>query len=218
MNQWELILRLLLAIVCGFIVGQERKNRSKEAGIRTHIIICLGSALIMIISKYGFSDLDASRFDPARMASQVVSGIGFLGAGMIIVRRQTISGLTTAAGMWATSGVGLAIGAGMYVLGIAAALGIVLVQIIFHMEFVRQQYHEVDTLVVEVDKDHMSAISTYLEMKSIRYGDMRIERLDDKYIRVEMEVQLATASQKEAILMMIHSSDAIAKVEVQESL
>ena len=136
-TEYDLIFRLLLSIACGMLIGNERKNRSKEAGIRTHIIICLGSCLMMIISKYGFSDLvyvDGAKFDPARIAAQVVSGIGFLGAGMILVKRQTISGLTTAAGMWATSGVGIAIGSGLWKLGVGTAVCIVLVQWIFHLE------------------------------------------------------------------------------------
>ncbi|MGC4377244.1 MgtC/SapB family protein [Fictibacillus sp. Mic-4] len=121
---YELILRLVIAGVLGAIIGFERKSRLKEAGLRTHFLVAVGSALIMVVSKYGFFDLinDHISLDPSRVAAQVVSGIGFLGAGTIIVQRQNVRGLTTAAGLWATSGIGLTIGAGMYWVGISATI------------------------------------------------------------------------------------------------
>ena len=112
-NWGEYPVRLLIAVLCGFIIGYERKNRNKEAGIRTHVIVTVASCLMMMVSKYGFGDLDTARFDGSRIASQIVSGIGFLGAGMIFVHKNSIKGLTTAAGIWATSGIGMAIGSGM---------------------------------------------------------------------------------------------------------
>ena len=122
----EFIIRLVVASLMGVIIGLEREYRSKEAGYRTHFLVALGSALMMIVSQYGFSDVletDLVRLDPSRIASQVVSGIGFIGAGTIILlRKQIVRGLTTAAGIWATSGIGLAIGAGMYVMGITGTV------------------------------------------------------------------------------------------------
>ena len=139
-EQFYYILRIIAAGACGILIGLERKNRSKEAGVRTHCMVACASALMMIISKYGFADMQIGAegvrgADGARIAAQVVSGIGFLGAGMIFVHKNTITGLTTAAGVWATAGVGLAIGAGMYVVGICAAIIIVLTQIILHGNF-----------------------------------------------------------------------------------
>ena len=119
------VIRMFVACFCGAIIGLERSRRQKDAGIRTHMIVALGSALIMIVSKYGFMDImhiEGIRADASRIASNVVTGVGFLGAGVIFVRDVSIKGLTTAAGIWATAGVGLAIGAGMYPLGIAATL------------------------------------------------------------------------------------------------
>ena len=88
-----------------------RKNRNKSAGIRTHAIVAMGSALMMVVSKYGFADIaEIGKFDGSRIAAQVVSGVGFLGAGIIFVRNNLVSGLTTSAGIWATAGVGLAMG------------------------------------------------------------------------------------------------------------
>lgn len=139
----ELILRLLLAAVCGVFVGLERKNRSKEAGIKTHCVVAFASALMMVLSKYAYQDMLQSggeiyRLDPSRVASGVVSGIGFLCAGMIFVSNKTVNGLTTAAGMWATTGIGMAIGAGLYAVGIASTVFILLIQIVFHSEFLNR--------------------------------------------------------------------------------
>lgn len=139
-DQLWYVLRMIIAGMCGVLIGLERKNRSKEAGVRTHCVVACASALMMIISKYGFADMaigaDGVRgADGARIAAQVVSGIGFLGAGMIFVHKNTVTGLTTAAGIWATSGVGLAIGAGMYIVGIAASVIVILAQILLHKNF-----------------------------------------------------------------------------------
>ena len=122
----EFILRLFVAALLGGFIGLDREYRAKEAGYRTHLLVSLGSALMMIVSQYGFTEviekIDIARYDPARVAAQVVTGIGFIGAGTIILQRQVVRGLTTAAGIWATAGIGLAVGAGMYVLGIVTAV------------------------------------------------------------------------------------------------
>lgn len=123
---WTFILRLVAAGLLGTVVGIEREWRVKEAGFRTHFLVSLGSALFMIVSQWGFEEFlaahDGLRLDPSRVAAQVVSGIGFLGAGTIIFQKQFVRGLTTAAGLWATAGIGLAVGGGMYALGVAAAV------------------------------------------------------------------------------------------------
>lgn len=121
----DFTLRLFVAGVMGVLIGLEREYRAKEAGYRTHFLVALGSALIMIVSQYGFMDVlkeDLVRLDPSRVAAQVVTGIGFIGAGTIILQKQIVRGLTTAAGIWATSGIGLAIGAGMYGVGVVATV------------------------------------------------------------------------------------------------
>lgn len=122
---WEFVLRLAVAGMLGALIGLDREYRSKEAGYRTHFLVCLGSALIMIVSQYGFAEIlthPGVSLDPSRVAAQVVSGIGFIGAGTIIIQKRFVRGLTTAAGLWATAGIGLAIGSGMYWLGVAATV------------------------------------------------------------------------------------------------
>ena len=111
------ILRIIVAGLLGGLIGLEREIRAKEAGLRTHFIVALGSALFMIISQYAFT----GRFDAARVAAQVVSGIGFIGAGVIIFQKNVVRGVTTAAGLWVAAAIGLACGAGMYLVATAAA-------------------------------------------------------------------------------------------------
>lgn len=122
---FDFALRLFVAGILGAIIGLDREYRAKEAGYRTHFLVSLGSALIMIVSQYGFQDIikeSSVTLDPSRVAAQVVSGIGFIGAGTIIFQKQIVRGLTTAAGLWATAGIGLAIGSGLYILGITATV------------------------------------------------------------------------------------------------
>ncbi len=137
-QEMEFFLRLVVASICGALIGLEREKRLKNAGIRTHIIVAISSALMMIVSKYGFFDVlefDSISVDASRIAAGVVTAIGFLGAGVIYVRKENTIGLTTAAGLWATVGIGIALGAGMYVLGIASTLLILLIQFILHSHF-----------------------------------------------------------------------------------
>jgi putative Mg2+ transporter-C (MgtC) family protein len=130
-NVLYLLFRIFLAAVLGFVIGYERRTRSKEAGIRTHSIVAMGAAIMMIISKYAFSDIGEA--DGARLAAQVVSGIGFLGAGIIFYRRDVVHGITTAAGIWATAGIGMAAGAGLYVTATFCTALIVVLQIVLHL-------------------------------------------------------------------------------------
>ncbi|MEG0268573.1 MAG: MgtC/SapB family protein [Carnobacterium sp.] len=118
-------LRLILASILGGAIGINRELRAKEAGIRTHFLVSLGSALIMIVSQHGFNDVIGMAgygLDPARVAAQVVSGIGFIGAGMIIIQKRSIKGLTSAAGIRTTAGIGLTVGGGLYFVGISAMI------------------------------------------------------------------------------------------------
>lgn len=122
---WDFVWRLVLAALFGTIIGLDREYREKEAGFRTHFLVSLGSALMMIVLQYGFSEIlthDGVSLDPSRIAAQVVSGIGFIGAGTIIFNHQIVRGLTTAASLWATAGIGLTAGAGMSWLALAATI------------------------------------------------------------------------------------------------
>ena len=130
MITYEFALRLFIAAMLGGVIGLEREYRAKEAGFRTHFLVALGSGLFMILSQFGFNDVlghyKQVSLDPSRIASQVVTGIGFIGAGTIIFQKHVVRGLTTAAGLWVTSAIGMTAGAGMYVLSIATTVLVLL--------------------------------------------------------------------------------------------
>ena len=158
----DFLLRILIACACGAAIGYERSRRFKEAGIRTHVIVCCASALMMIVSKYGFVDLGSGSAgflegtggaDPARIAAAVISGIGFLGAGAIFRNKNAIKGLTTAAGLWATAGIGLAAGAGMYWLGIVTTAIICFLQYLMHHFTVGSDAFQDNVLEFDVDNE-----------------------------------------------------------------
>ncbi|KAB8038616.1 MgtC/SapB family protein [Janthinobacterium aquaticum] len=128
-NEWELVGRLAFSALLGSAIGYERERLAWVAGLRTHMLVCVGSTLIMIVSAYGFSDVLSERvtLDPSRMAAQVVSGIGFLGAGAILARGEIVRGLTTAASVWSVAGIGLAVGGGLYTPAVAATIIILII-------------------------------------------------------------------------------------------
>ena len=147
----EFILRIFIAGLLGGAIGLEREYRAKEAGFRTHFLVGLGSGLFMILSAYGFSDIlitEATRYDVSRIASQVVTGIGFIGAGCIIFQKRAVRGLTTAAGLWVTAAIGMAAGAGMYAVASTATIMVIvcleLMDILHHRIFPHSHIEEYD--------------------------------------------------------------------------
>lgn len=131
-SEWDLLWRLGLALLLSTVIGVEREIRQKNAGMRTYALVGTGAALIMLVSIYGFSDVLQNRLivlDPSRVAAQVVSGIGFIGGGLIFVQRNNVRGLTTAAGIWATAGIGLAAGGDLPILATAATVAYLIVSV-----------------------------------------------------------------------------------------
>jgi len=170
------LLRLLVAVICGLAIGIERTARSKEAGMRTHAIVCFAAALMMIISKYAFTDISlpyadgAKDADAARIAAQVISGIGFLGAGIIFYKRDLLHGLTTAAGVWATAGIGLAIGSGMVITGVVATIILLVTQVVLHksIRFIRKNDHCLLRIVAKIESpDTLDKIIEALKIKRV---------------------------------------------------
>lgn len=121
-SDYEIALRLILACICGGLVGIEREKTDKPAGFRTHILVTLGATLMTIISMYGFSSFANVNKDPSRIAAQIVTGVGFLGAGTIMREGFSVRGLTTAASIWLVAGIGMAVGTGMYFSAIVSTL------------------------------------------------------------------------------------------------
>ena len=191
LTQWEIILRLVLAVAAGGLIGLEREIHGRAAGFRTQILVCLGSTLIMLISIYGFdmSGMSGTTRDPARLAAQVVSGIGFLGAGTIMREGTSIKGLTTAASLWVVAGIGLAIGAGFY-LGAVVATIIAVLTLVNRLE----QYllpHEERSLRLHIaDRPgQLAAIATLLGQKRVNIRTMNVDTTDDGECHVEMKLQ-----------------------------
>ncbi|WP_270640437.1 MgtC/SapB family protein [Longibaculum muris] len=187
MIHWEWFLRIIIAGLCGAIIGYERRNRNKEAGIRTHAIIALSAVLIMVVSKYGFPDV--VEYDAARMAAQIVSGVGFLGAGVIFVRHGTVSGLTTAAGIWATAGVGSCIGSGLYDVGILSTLFVVGLQFMFHHGILRKYANQGQIIQLQISQDvsALSDIQHTMKKYGIAIQSMKVEVLDRNTLFIEID-------------------------------
>lgn len=218
-TQLEFLVRILLAGICGGIIGYERKSRNKEAGIRTHLIVASGAALIMIVSKYGFSDILGDKgiaLDPSRIAAQIVTGVGFLGAGMIFMRKNTISGLTTAAGIWATSAIGMAIGSGLYLLGIVTAVLVVLVQIILHQNhrWLKESYKEELSFVIDRNKDALKDLQERLKGLQIEILNVTLTQEQDSY-QVDLVVSFPDTYQAAHLLDVFHEVDYIHEINAQ---
>ncbi len=176
MIEWHHIFRLVVATLLGFAIGYERKLRFKEAGMRTHSLVAMGSCLLMLVSLYAFDD-DA---DKARVAAQIVAGVGFLGTGMIMFKPHSgVHGLTTAAGVWVTAGVGMAIGGGMYILGVGASVLIILVQCILHLPFKvfkSKRYMQLKITFENIDNEidkvkEIFNITNFMRVKASRQDD-----------------------------------------------
>ena len=176
-TQLELLLSLVIAAILGFCIGLERKFRAKEAGIRTHTIVCFGAALMMLISIHAFEGAD-----PARLAAQIVAGVGFLGAGIIVYRKNEVHGLTTAAGVWATAGIGMACGGGLYFLAIGAAALLIFFQWLLHRNWkiFKPKKHYIVRIVFEQRTDEREQIKQLFETD--RYNSLVIDRDGDKLI------------------------------------
>lgn len=156
----EYVFRFVLAAICGSLIGLERERRAKNAGIRTHVLVAISSALMMVVSKYGFFDVlsySSVSVDASRIAAGVVSAIGFLGVGVIFVKKENAVGVTTAAGLWATVGMGITIGAGLYFTGIAFTLFILIFQWIFHNKHLHLYSQNICLVTIDLDKRLLSS-------------------------------------------------------------
>ena len=216
----EFLIRLLLSAALGALVGLERSKRQKEAGVRTHCIIACTSALFMILSKYAFVDTaigaDGLRgADPARIAAQVVSGISFLGAGVIFKNGNSIRGLTTAAGMWGTAAIGMAVGAGMYWLGLIEAAILVAIQIILHRFPVGADALTTQELLVEMEDtpELQAQFDALLQAHHGQVVDSSLSR-DEGYLRMEITVRLEPPITHDEALAFLKNNSGVRKVSV----
>lgn len=217
LEQVEYFLRILIAGLCGTIIGYERKNRMKEAGVRTHLIVAIGSALMMIVSKYGFSDTIANmgKADASRIASQIVTGVGFLGAGTIFVRKNAISGLTTAAGIWATAGIGMAIGSGMYSIGIATAITITIIQFVFHghLKFLNRPSVELITIKITAFDEALDYVRNQLKCEGIEIINIRMDKSVSGNITLDIQAKFPSDYDKGNLLNVFISNDNVKTID-----
>ncbi|RHT19388.1 MULTISPECIES: MgtC/SapB family protein [Eubacteriales] len=210
--QVEYLVRIFVAACLGLLIGSERKNRNKSAGIRTHVIVALGAALIMVVSKYGFMDVEKA--DAARVAAQVVSGIGFLGAGVIFVRNNLVNGLTTAAGIWATAGVGLALGAGMYVVGISSALLVLLIQFVMHRVayFADVASGGLIRMTLVKREGIVQSMEDYLQREKLSVISVKINKTKKDEVKLEFDVVFPPGYKKTKLLARLVEMDDVLAV------
>ena len=210
----EFLIRILLSGALGALIGLERSRRQKEAGIRTHCIIACTAATFMILSKYAFLDM-ADPGDPARLAAQVVGGISFIGAGVIFKDETGVKGLTTAAGMWATAAVGLAIGAGLYWVGLIECAILVLIQVTFHRFPIGNDATTLQEITVWMADTPMvqQAVQALLDRHQacIESGDLSV---DGDTLHMNMIVRLEVPITTEEALELLKECPGISRISV----
>ncbi|GAK42737.1 MgtC/SapB family protein [Paenibacillus urinalis] len=183
-SEWSILLRLLLAMLMGGLIGLERERSNHAAGFRTHILVCLGSSLIMILSVYGFGDFVNEvnvRMDPARLAAAVITGVGFLGAGTILFTGKSITGLTTAASIWVVAAIGLAVGAGFYFAAVISTLLVLLNLWVFNKverRYLKTNKQHLITLSGDSSPNLIEKISAFMEAEKIIIRKMTVSDLE----------------------------------------
>ncbi len=179
LSTWELILRLALSALFGGVIGLEREIRLKGAGIRTHLIVSFASCMMTLVSKYGFSDmveLATVKLDPSRIAAGLVTAIGFLGAGAITAHRRSLTGMTTAAGLWATVGIGMSAGAGMYLISTFGTMFIVVIQALLHRDHDLLGHAAVVLIQIEDRPEALDSLQQELARLGLEAGSAKYER------------------------------------------
>lgn len=210
----EFLLRILLSAGLGALIGLERTKRQKEAGVRTHCIIGSTAAVFMILSKYAFADV-AQGADPARIAAQVVSGISFLGAGVIFKTGMSIRGLTTAAGMWGTAAMGMAVGAGLYWVGLAETVVLMVVQLLLHRFPVGGDMLTGQEITVEMEEqpEVLAAFNCMLADHGGQVVESSISRSQSK-LRMELSVRIRTPISHEEAVEFLDAWPQVSKISV----
>lgn len=212
-----MVIRILIALVLSGIIGFEREVKRHFAGFRTHILVGVGACLMMLLSLFGFEvfieTYDNVRFDPARIPSYVISGIGFLGAGTIIVYGGTIRGLTTAASIWAVAGIGLVVGAGMYAAAVFTTL-VILISLVFLNNFESLFIHKkkrntavADIEIIGLPDLKVEDIATSFEKKEIIITNLKITKSEDNQKRIFVKVEEISEEERITIFEEISAMD-----------
>lgn len=212
------IIRMIISALCGAMIGLERSRRQKDAGIRTHMIVALGAALSMLVSKYGFFDVvgfDGISADASRIAANVTTGVSFLGAGVIFVKDLSIKGLTTAAGIWTTAAVGLAIGAGMYTVGIGSTVLMIILQVILHKFFsgLENTLNEF-TIVIKENPSTIESFKKALADINITLESCKMKRNSDGTVKLDVTIKKARSISMYEIIELAQSNPDIIEVKI----
>ena len=219
LTQGDYLLRVLIGALCGMVIGYERESRLKMAGIRTHTIIAMAASLMVVISKYGFLDvttLDSVQVDASRVAASVVSALGFLGAGLILNRKNGISGVTTAAGTWATLGIGMTIGAGMWTLGIGSTLMLLIFQYLFHKQLRIFKDNNISHMVLHIGKNESKVreeIIASLTDLQIQIVSTHLNIYDDESIEANLDVIFPKDFSTDEIIALMSQYREIASID-----
>jgi putative Mg2+ transporter-C (MgtC) family protein len=202
-SNYELLSRLLMAALLGSVIGFERERLNWAAGLRTHMLVCVGAALAMLVSAFGFTDALTQKnvvLDPSRIAAQVISGIGFLGAGSILLRGEVIRGLTTAASLWSVAGVGLAVGGGMY----TAAIGATVIMLVIlagikplERRFISVKQQRNIYILAERGSVSLASLHGALGSGSVRVKQFVVQQSDEAPELDEVQIALSRASADE---------------------
>lgn len=222
-----IILRLVLALIVSGIIGYDREHKSRPAGLRTHMLVCLGATVIALIQDYISLDSLAKarefpefsgviRSDPARLICQVVSGIGFLGAGTIIVTKRTVSGLTTAASLWSTAAIGIAIGMGYYEIAILSSFIVISILVLFRTFFHLPSFHNLDITIIsypECEKE-IQALFKDLNFK-VRKTNYSVEqRLNESTCNASFLLEVPAKSRIELLLKPLSEIEEIKSYKI----
>ncbi|MBK7098959.1 MAG: MgtC/SapB family protein [Sphingobacteriales bacterium] len=214
----EILIRLSLAALFGALIGLERERKNWAAGLRTHMMVCVGSCLIMIVSAFGFADILASdhvSLDPSRVAAQVVSGIGFIGAGTILFMKQgTIHGLTTAAGLWTVAGIGLATGGGMYfAAGATTIIALIILWALSPLESYFSKKYEKSTLkiVIHESENNTDVLKDLLNKESYKIETLSLEKVKDEF-ELQIKLDIGNGIRPESLITELKNNPAIKKI------
>ncbi len=218
LEQLNFLIRLVIAALCGVLIGYERESNLKLAGIRTHSIVALAASLITIISKYGFNDVLGTyiSLDPSRIAAGIVTAIGFLGAGVIFTRKMSVSGLTTSAGLWATVGIGMAIGAGMYVPGIICTVLILIMQFFFQRNSHILKSPTVEKVVIHASEndDIVALINKVFVSHRIKIINFTISRFHEEELEIKLYVTFPEHCDMTQILTLMKEIPEILSIDI----
>lgn len=218
MNEWSVLFRLILAAVLSGIIGFEREFHGRAAGFRTHILLCVGSTLVMLTSMHIF-DVYAGRAacDPARIAAGVLTGIGFLGAGTIIRFKASVRGLTTAASLWVVAGIGLAVGSGLYFASMVTTfLTIITLMLFSRLEhtMIRKDWYKTIVIEMKDGMDRLKSIRGIFEEYGIEFTDFGVRRSKDNVnVALRLGLKLHTSKHNEQLLEDIGRLDGVINVK-----